>query len=261
MNGWYSTAMSTVDASAPPTTAASNLFAMPAPTREEEREDERPQEIELLLDRERPDVPQHRRPADRDEVRDLVEDQVPVLDVEDRGDRLAPKLRDRVGEEEQGVEGDHPHHQEEGRQEPPRTAEVEPPEPDVVVLAPVAEEQAGDQVAADHEEDVNAEEAAGHPLHVAVIEEHGNDRERPQPIERGYVPDSRQARGDDAVRRNGSGHHTMVAREALRASATPVHGARAPASESPSGPGHCVGFVRNGNFSAEFAAASGGTSD
>ena len=115
------------------------------------------------------------------------------------------------------------------------------------MLAPVAEEQAGDEVTADHEEHVDAEEAAGHPLHVAVIEQHGNDRERPEAIERGDVPDSREARGNDAVRRLGSGHHTMVAREPLRASATREAGFTA-AAGALARARSCVDFVLNGNF-------------
>ena len=213
--------MSTVDASAPPTTASEQLVALLPPPREQEREDQRPEEIELLLDRERPDVPQQRRAA-RPRRSTTPCGRSGTSSRRRRSPASVwPRSSATVsGRKSRRVERDHAHHQEERREEPPGAAQVEPPEPDVVVLAPVAEEQARDQVAADHEEHVDAEEAARHPLHVAVIEQHGDDRERPAGRRaRGCTRPAGGAAGTTRSGCSGSGHHTMVARPTLGATA------------------------------------------
>jgi hypothetical protein len=52
----------------------------------------------------------------------------------------------------------------------------------------LAHEQHRDQVAADDEEDLDAEEPARDPQHVGVVEQDRDDRDRPQPVEGGEVP-------------------------------------------------------------------------
>ena len=194
-----------------------------APHRQHQHQDERPEEVELLLDRERPHVLQQRRTARVLEVREVAEDEEPVLDVEQRGDDLAPQLVEHVGEEEDRVQRDHEEHGEERGQEPARAPVPEPLQADAVGLLEVGQQQARDQVAADHEEHVDAEEPAGDPLLVGVVEQHRDDGERAQAVERGDVAESRGAwrvLGRDSVRGCHSGHHPIVARE------TAVRGAR-----------------------------------
>ena len=84
-----------------------------------------PHQVELLLDRERPQVLEQRRPPDELEVGRVVEDVPPVVDVEDRRDRVGAHLGRRVAEEEGGRDGDHGEQQDERRQQAPRAAEVE----------------------------------------------------------------------------------------------------------------------------------------
>ena len=57
------------------------------------------------------------------------------------------------------------------------------------------EQQPGDQEAAEHEEDVDAQEAALGPGHVGVEQHHGRHGERPEPVELGSI-----AEGGDAGR-------------------------------------------------------------
>jgi hypothetical protein len=48
---------------------------------------------------------------------------------------------------------------------------------------PLCEQQSGDEVAAEDEEDLDSEEPTRYPRQPGVVEEHGDDRERAQPIE------------------------------------------------------------------------------
>ncbi len=146
-------------------------------------EDERPEEVELLLDRERPEVGEERGALELVEVGLVAEDEVPVGDVGERGDRVAAQLVDAVGLDDRG--GDHRHRDQhpDRRQQPPRPPQPEAPQPHVPAAAELAQQQRGDQVAADHEEDVDAEEAARHPADGGVVEEHREHRQRPQGVD------------------------------------------------------------------------------
>ena len=52
---------------------------------------------------------------------------------------------------------------------------------------PLLGEQRGDEEAGQDEEDVHAEEAAGSPADVAVVEHHGDHRQGAKSVERGPV--------------------------------------------------------------------------
>ena len=185
-----------------------------APHREHQHQDERPEQVELLLHRERPHVLQQRRATRALEVREVAEDEEPVLDVEQRGDHLAAELVEHVGEEEDRVQRHHEEHGEERREQSTGPAVPEPLEADAVGLLVVGQQQARDQVAADHEEDVDAEEPAGDPALVGVVEQHRDDRERAQAVERRDVAESRRGvLGRDSFRCCHSGHLPIVARE------------------------------------------------
>ncbi len=181
--------MATAEAAAPASVTASTRRRLRrvAPTAHPDREDQRPQQVELLLDRERPQVLEQRRPSDGLEVGLLPEHEVPVRHVPEGGQRvaaqsghLARQKDDRVGEgdDEQQVER---------RQEPAGAAQPERLQVDAAPSSPLREQQRGDEVAADHEEDLDPEETAGDPGQISVVKEHGDDRERAQPVEAGPV--------------------------------------------------------------------------
>ena len=63
-----------------------------APERHEEHhEEQRPEQVELLLHRQRPQVAQRRGPPAASKYDASWKDQVPVLDVGDRGEHLRPE--------------------------------------------------------------------------------------------------------------------------------------------------------------------------
>jgi hypothetical protein len=70
----------------------------------------------------------------------------------------------------------------------------------VAAATELAQQQRGDQVAADDEEDVDPKEAAGHPLDLCVVEEDSQHGDRPEGV------DSREIR-KAAVLRPADGMH------------------------------------------------------
>ena len=80
-------------------------------------------------------------------------------------------------------------HQHGRRQDPPRPAGVEVAQRDPAGAVGLAQQQAGDQVAGDHEEDVDADEAAVEGADVGVVERHEAHGNSPQPLDvRSKVP-------------------------------------------------------------------------
>src|SRR5262249_8892068 len=69
------------------------------------------------------------------------------------------------------------------RQEAPRPPQPEAAELDVAAALELAQQQRGDQVAADHEEDVDAEEAARHPAEPGAVAEDGEHRQGPHRVD------------------------------------------------------------------------------
>ena len=55
----------------------------------------------------------------------------------------------------------------------------------------LADQQQRDQVAADHEEDLDADEPARQPVAVGVVHHHGHDGEGAHPVEAGDVTETR----------------------------------------------------------------------
>jgi len=89
-------------------------------------------------------------------------------------------------------------------QQPPRPPHPELPQRDGARAMPLGDEERADQVAADDEEHVDAEEAGWHPPHVGVIQHHRGDGQRPHPVDAGVV--WKRARRGPAV-----GDQTMLA--------------------------------------------------
>ena len=146
--------------------------------------DERPEQVELLLDGQRPGVLQGRGGQELGEVRLVGEDEVPVGVVEERGDGVRPEgARIDVGAAEPVVQGEHEQQDQDGGQEPLGPTGPERPQPDPFGRHPLAGQQAGDQEAGEHEEQVDAEIAAVGPVEAEVVRDDPGDGEGPQPIE------------------------------------------------------------------------------
>ena len=147
----------------------------------EEQEEDRHEQIELLLDRERPGVEQGFLLGRRREVPGLA----PELDVRDEegeaDDRLAERRVGGRDQQEPARQGGGRRDGQQGRQDP-----ADPPHPEVGEREgpsiQVLEDEAGDQVARDHEEDVDADIAAREG-EAGVAEEDAEHGDGPEPID------------------------------------------------------------------------------
>ncbi len=158
--------------------------------------DQGPHQVELLFDRERPHVPQraHRRLQELVDVRLPRRDEVPVRDVPERrqpvdGEALAVDLI----VEQQRVDADDREEQQQRGHEAARPPRPERPERDRVRPAPLVDEQARDQEAAEDEEEVDAEEPARRDVGREVVQDHGEHGQAAQPVERAKVREPRSA--------------------------------------------------------------------
>ncbi|MDQ0744085.1 hypothetical protein QFZ62_001393 [Clavibacter sp. B3I6] len=144
-----------------------------------------PDDVELLLHGEGPVVAERRDGPVGGEVVGPGAREVPVGD-EERGPEGVPQARLRahhVEDEERDGRGDH-EHEERGRHDAADAALVEVEERDLPRALVLLEQQAGDEEPADDEEDVDADEAAGRPADE-VVDDDGDDREGPQPLDVG----------------------------------------------------------------------------
>jgi len=146
-------------------------------------EDHRPQQVELLLDRERPQVRQHVAAADELEVRLLLAQRPPVADVERSAGEVAQELLGDVGRDRRHEDRGADEHEDERGEQAARAPDVEALEVDAAAHADLGQQQRGDEEAADDEEQVDAEEAAGQPLDAEVVDHDGGDRDRAQAVE------------------------------------------------------------------------------
>ena len=160
-----------------------------------EAEQQRPDQVELLLDGQRPEVlDRGGRPLGL-QVVDRVAGELPVLEVQ----RARPDLRGDVGQF-----GDRFHHpggqpgdeQDEGRRGHQSPG---PPAPEVEqrhrsgLLVP-APQVAGDQVSGDNEEHVHAREPAGQQRRAQVVDDHHGHRDRAQTLNVGPEAAARTGR-------------------------------------------------------------------
>jgi hypothetical protein len=90
---------------------------------------------------------------------------------------------------EHGGDGDHGGRR---RQEPPHASGVELAQRDPAPALEVAQQQAGDQVAGDDEEHVDAGEAATEAGHAEVVADDGTDGDRAEPLDVGAMPARRR---------------------------------------------------------------------
>ena len=143
---------------------------------------QRPQDVELLLDGEAPEVAQRGEVARR-RVPLPHPDLVPVGHVREPGDDVAAELAERVATEHRGERREQHERRQQRRQQAARPPEPELAQTDAPRPLVLADQQQGDEVAADDEEHLDAEEPAREPRVVGVVHHHGDDGERPQPVE------------------------------------------------------------------------------
>ena len=155
-----------------------------------------PDEIELLLDRERPGVDQRRRQPGHVEVVGAAQNEVPVGHVEEGGQCVTAQRRVGPGRDEDPVEdGDPDEHDEERRQQPPGSTGPEGAQFDGAPLAPLHDQQRGDEEPRQGEEAVEEEEPARRQVDAGV---HAQDREHghaPDPVERREIGQLRTLAG------------------------------------------------------------------
>ena len=150
---------------------------------------QRPQQVELLLDGEAPEVAQRREVPGR-AVSLPDPDLVPVRDVEQPAQHVATQFAERVRSEDRRVRDQHEHHHEQRREQPASTPHPEMPEMDAAGALLLGDQQQRDQVTADDEEDLHAQEPAGQPLTVGVVDHHRHDCERAHAVESREVRDT-----------------------------------------------------------------------
>ena len=172
------------------------------PPPQQEAHDERPDQVELLLDRQRPHVLQRRGLRELREVRLAREDETPVRDVPERGERVAADGVDLARRREQRRVGhDAGHHDEQRGQQPSGSPQPEALQVDAPLPVPLRDQQRRDQEAAQHEEGVDAQVAADHPGLARVVEQHRGDREGTDPVQGGLVAEARRRAPAAAPRR------------------------------------------------------------
>ena len=180
-----------------------DLGQLAPPAAEDEDHDQRPEQVELLLHRQRPQVAQRgERPGRGVPLAD--EDLVPVAAVQQPADEVAAGAPERVALEQRHVHGQAGEQQEHGRQQAAGTTQPELAEGDAPGALVLGDQQQRDQVAADHEEDLDAEEPAAQPLVVGVVDHHADHGQGAQAVEPGQV---RHAADLTALRSRRGGDH------------------------------------------------------
>ena len=209
-------------------------------------EDQRPDQVELLLHRQRPGVDQRRGKAGHVEVVRARNDEVPVGEVEERGERVAAQRRIGAGRDEDAVDdGDADEHDEERRQQAPGAAGPEGPQPDGAPLAPLHDQERGDEEARQGEEAVEEEEPARGQVHPGVHAQDGEHGDAPNPVEGRQVgercPLARCVRGDAC-------RHRRSVPSPCAAGSSPGPRPPRPADDlvSLESPAHCDGTVPKG---------------
>jgi hypothetical protein len=120
---------------------------------------------------------------DRLEVRLVGGDQVPVRDVAGRGQGVGSKAGQLLWKGD-GCDGERTEeHDEQGRQQAASATQPEARQADAAGLLPLVHEQSGDEVAADDEEDLDAEKPAGNRVPAEMEGDDGGDRESPDTVE------------------------------------------------------------------------------
>jgi hypothetical protein len=147
---------------------------------------EGPGDVELLLDRERPEVVERRGRREAGEVGDVVEDQPPVVEVAGGAQRGGAEVGRLVRADQRHPGHHHGEHQEEAGEQAAGAGSPERLQPDPAFVH-LVEQDVGDQVAAEGEEHTHAEQPAFGPAEFEVVEDHADHRDRAQPVEARHV--------------------------------------------------------------------------
>ena len=100
-------------------------------------------------------------------------------------------MREVLAGEDRGEGQRREHDDDEGGEEAPRAPQPEAAQVDPVSRLPLDEQQRCDEVAAEDEKEVDAEEATRQPVDAGVVEEDGRDRDRAQAVQARAVGDMR----------------------------------------------------------------------
>jgi len=123
-------------------------------------------------------------------------DEVPVRDVEERRRDVTAEVIAEDGRRRERPPGHHHDHQrEQPRDQTPQAARPEAGQVDPAV-DDLTEQQRRDQVAAQHEEQIDAQESAGSVRQTEVERHHRSDGNQTQPVEC-VVPTSASCRSHD----------------------------------------------------------------
>ena len=149
---------------------------------EHDDQQQRPHQVELFLDAERPQVLQRVRRPELREV-GLVPDLPPVAGVRHRPEQCLPQRGQlaRLDDGRRRGHGDQQHGQR--REQPARPPRPERAQPQAAVPVPLGDQQIRDQVPAEHEKDVNAEEAPGKRRELLMKGDNGKHGQRAQPVQ------------------------------------------------------------------------------
>ena len=148
-------------------------------------DDQRPEQVELLLHAQRPHVQQRGRVGEGGEVALAGRGEVPVRRVEQRREGVAAhpgqgRRRRRQPPDDDDDEQD----QQQRGQQPARPPDPKVAQRDGAGPPLLAQQQAGDEIAGEHEEHVDAQKAAASPRHPGVVEHDSGDGESPQSVQR-----------------------------------------------------------------------------
>ena len=145
-----------------------------------------PDQVELLLDGQGPGVGEGVDRSGDHEVAAAGGDLPPVGEVEERRQGAHPEVGVEAGRLDEPDQQGHRHqHDQEGRQQAAGPTQPEGRQLDGAPTAVLAEQQPGDQVAGQHVEDVEAEEAALQPPHPEVVAHDDQEGHGPDPVEGG----------------------------------------------------------------------------
>ena len=150
--------------------------------RQEDDDDQRPHQIELLLHRQRPHIGQQQR-LGLVEVGRSGHDLHPVVDQQDRADDLAPHGQQDVAAQAGGRSHGRGDRDEQGGHDPAQAPGPEALDVDAPRGAPLDEQEAGNEEARDDEEGVDPHHSARQEPGQQVVDEDDGDGDGAQSVE------------------------------------------------------------------------------
>ena len=154
-----------------------------------DRRDDADDQVELLLDRQAPEVQHRRRSVEQVSVRGAVDEEVPVGHLQPRRDDVGPG-RARQRRRRDPDHGDRGEHRPRSRVQAPGPASEETAQRDASRPLALVQQHRPDDHARQREEQGDAEVAARQPADVGVEEDDGSDGEAAEPIEPGLLADA-----------------------------------------------------------------------